>query len=109
MQKKSSRKLKVYSKQRSSDFKPVPELRLTGKWIEALGFQIGDAVEIISGEKSLTKLSKQLIMEIAEIKSRLSILEVLQHYGPRKVTSHFMILKSTRALQKMNMELKSSF
>jgi len=49
-----NRKLKVYSKHRSSDFKPVPEIRMTGKWIEALGFQIGDAVQIIPGEKSLT-------------------------------------------------------
>lgn len=56
-----SRKLKVYSKHRSNEIKPVPEIRLTGKWMEALGFQIGDAVQIrqrsdkfMPGEKSLT-------------------------------------------------------
>lgn len=49
-----NRKLKVYSKHRSNEVKPVPEIRLTGKWIEALGFRIGDAVQIISGEKTLT-------------------------------------------------------
>ena len=56
-----SRKLKVYSKHRNNEIKPVPEIRLTGKWIEALGFRIGDAVQIrqrsdkfIPGEKSLT-------------------------------------------------------
>lgn len=49
-----NRKLKVYSRHRSKEIKLVPEIRLTGKWIEALGFQIGDAVQIIPGEKSLT-------------------------------------------------------
>jgi len=54
MVEKNTRKLKVYSKHRNNEIRPVPEIRLTGKWIEALGFQIGDAVQIIPGEKSLT-------------------------------------------------------
>lgn len=61
MKEKSNCKLKVYSKHRSNEIKPVPEIRLTGKWMEALSFQVGDAFHIrkqadklIPGEKSLT-------------------------------------------------------
>jgi len=54
MPKQNTRKLKVYSKHRNNEINPVPEIRLTGKWMEAVGFQIGDAFQIITGEKSLT-------------------------------------------------------
>lgn len=40
------RKLKVYSSYRSRDKKAVPEIRLIGQWIEALGFEIGEPVKI---------------------------------------------------------------
>ena len=49
---KTSRKLKVFSKHWSNEIKPVPEIKLTDKWIEALGFQIGDAVQIAKGRTS---------------------------------------------------------
>ena len=45
------RQLKIYSHFRSSDDKQVPELRLAGRWIEELGFNIGDIVSITTREK----------------------------------------------------------
>lgn len=47
------RKLKVYSSYRSNDKKAVPEIRLIGQWIEALGFEIGDPVKITVGKQLL--------------------------------------------------------
>jgi hypothetical protein len=47
------RTLKVYSSFRSSDKKAVPEIRLIGQWIEALGFEIGTPVKITTREQLL--------------------------------------------------------
>ncbi len=49
----TSRKLKVYSSYRSGDKKAVPEIRLVGQWIEALGFEIGTPVKITTREQLL--------------------------------------------------------
>lgn len=49
----TSRKLKVYSSFRSGDKKAVPEIRLIGQWIEALGFEIGTPVKITTREQLL--------------------------------------------------------
>ena len=53
MAKQTSRQLKVYSSHRWSDNKTVPELRLTGLWIEQLGFKIGDKVNITTRDRLL--------------------------------------------------------
>ena len=42
MSKKESRQLKIYSINRSSDNKEVPQLKISGIRIEKLGFKIGD-------------------------------------------------------------------
>jgi hypothetical protein len=43
----AARKLKVYYSYRSrAGRQPVPEVRLTGQWLEKSGFQIGDRVEL---------------------------------------------------------------
>ena len=47
------RKLKVYGSFRSSDRKAVPEIRLIGQWIEALGFEIGTPVKVTVREQLL--------------------------------------------------------
>ncbi|MGJ5676865.1 MAG: SymE family type I addiction module toxin [Nostochopsis sp.] len=47
------RKLKVYSSYRSNDKKAVPEIRLIGQWIEALGFEIGAPVKVTVREQLL--------------------------------------------------------
>lgn len=68
-----TRSLKVHKKYR--DNKQVPELRLLGKWLETLGFCIGDRVQIttrerlliiepLKEEKTQTKPSYQEALEI---------------------------------------------
>lgn len=47
------RKLKIYSSYRSKDKRAVPEIRLIGQWIEALGFEIGSPVKITVREQLL--------------------------------------------------------
>lgn len=42
----AARKLKVYHSFRSSDKKPVPEVRLMGQWLEQSGFKIGEQVQV---------------------------------------------------------------
>lgn len=39
-----SRKLKIYQGN-GKDYAPVPEIRLKGKWLENLGFSIGDTIQ----------------------------------------------------------------
>jgi hypothetical protein len=51
MTEKEERYLRVCSKHRPTDYKAVPELRLTGKWFRELGFDIGDRVNITTREK----------------------------------------------------------
>lgn len=51
-----SRKLKIYRKHQSRDWKyvSVPEIRLEGKWLQKLGFDIGKEIEIKQQKKKLT-------------------------------------------------------
>jgi formylmethanofuran dehydrogenase subunit D len=50
MMQKMVRRLKVYGTHRSADNKEIPELRLTGIWVEQLGFKVGDQVSITTRE-----------------------------------------------------------
>lgn len=58
-----ARRLKVYGTHRSADNKEVPELRLTGIWVEQLGFKVGDLVNI-------TTRDRLLIIELVEGEAR---------------------------------------
>ena len=55
MKSPTTRQLKVYQQYRSlsSGTRIVPELRLTGLWIEQLGFKIGDKVNITTRDRLL--------------------------------------------------------
>lgn len=53
MTKKGARKLKISKLIRWSDYKKVPQLRISGMWMEQLGFKIGDRVQITTREKLL--------------------------------------------------------
>lgn len=59
MAKQASRQLKVYSLNRSTDNKEVPQLRISGMWVEQLGFKVGETVNI-------TTRDRLLIIELAE-------------------------------------------
>lgn len=52
----SFRVLKVYRKFqcRRWDHKAVPEIRLEGDWLQDLGFEIGDAIEVQQEKHQLT-------------------------------------------------------
>ena len=52
----SFRILKVYRKfqRRRWDHKAVPEIRLEGDWLKALGFEIGSAIEVRQEKHQLT-------------------------------------------------------
>ena len=54
------RKLKVYKKytRKSKSFMPNPEIRLTGKWIENLGFKCGNSITVRSIENGLILISE---------------------------------------------------
>ena len=51
-----SRKLKIYKKFQPRELKytPVPEIRLEGKWLKKLGFEIGKEIEIKQQKNKLT-------------------------------------------------------
>ena len=55
MKSPTTRQLKVYQQHRSlsSGTRIVPELRLTGVWIEQLGFKIGETVNITMRDRLL--------------------------------------------------------
>ena len=53
MSKKETRQLKIYSLNRSSDNKEVPQLRMSGIWIEKLGFKVGDTISITTRDRLL--------------------------------------------------------
>ena len=53
MAKQASRQLKVYGLNRSSDNKEVPQLRISGVWIEQLGFKVGERVNVITRDRLL--------------------------------------------------------
>ncbi|WP_408039319.1 SymE family type I addiction module toxin [Tenacibaculum amylolyticum] len=51
------RKLKIYKKHQSRDWSEyaiVPEIRLEGKWLKELGFEIGKEIEIKQQKNKLT-------------------------------------------------------
>ncbi|PCJ97585.1 MAG: hypothetical protein COA50_03855 [Flavobacteriaceae bacterium] len=50
------RTLKIAQKfrKRAWDTTPVPEIKLQGKWLAALGFRIGDEVVVTEEENKLT-------------------------------------------------------
>ncbi|QMU63496.1 MAG: type I addiction module toxin, SymE family [Flavobacteriaceae bacterium] len=51
------RKLKIYQKYQSrewSKYAVVPEIRLEGKWLRELGFEIGKEIEIDQQKNKLT-------------------------------------------------------
>ncbi|MET0637777.1 MAG: SymE family type I addiction module toxin [Chitinophagaceae bacterium] len=52
---KNPRKIMVYSKsvQRRYDSCVIPDIRLNGKWLEALGFTIGKSIEIFAEQKKM--------------------------------------------------------
>ena len=52
-----SRKLKIYQKHQPRDWNKyaiVPEIRLAGKWLKALGFEIGKGIEVKQQKNKLT-------------------------------------------------------
>lgn len=53
MAKQASRQLKVYGLNRSSDNKEVPQLRISGIWIEQLGFKVGETVNVTTRDRLL--------------------------------------------------------
>ena len=50
------RKLKIYKKfqLRERKYTPVPEIRLEGRWLKELGFEIGKNIEIKQQKNKLT-------------------------------------------------------
>lgn len=50
------RKLKIYQKHQPREWRyiTVPEIRLEGKWLEQLGFEIGKEIEIKQQKNKLT-------------------------------------------------------
>ena len=53
MTKQTCRQLKVYGLNRSSSNKAVPQLILSGLWVEELGFKIGETVNITTRDRLL--------------------------------------------------------
>jgi antitoxin component of MazEF toxin-antitoxin module len=53
MEKHTSRQLKIYALHRSCDHREVPELRLSGVWVEQLGFKVGQTVNVIVRDRLL--------------------------------------------------------
>ncbi|WP_299216662.1 SymE family type I addiction module toxin [uncultured Dokdonia sp.] len=53
---KTFRKLKIYQKFRSRtwDHTTVPEIRLEGKWLQALGFEEGKEINVKQQRNKLT-------------------------------------------------------
>ena len=47
MVKHTSKKLKISSLHRLADNKEVSQLRISGKWVEQLGFKIGERVNLL--------------------------------------------------------------
>ena len=52
----NARKLKIHTKYRTRkyDETEIPEIRLEGKWLEALGFKQGQTISIKQQKKKLT-------------------------------------------------------
>ncbi len=51
-----SRKLKIYQKYQPREWKyiPVPEIRLAGRWLKELGFEIGKDIDVKQQKNKLT-------------------------------------------------------
>jgi hypothetical protein len=49
---KKERKLKIYSSYKAN--KVLPELRISGLWLQEHGFNIGDLVQVTPGKEELT-------------------------------------------------------
>ncbi len=60
MTKQTSKQIKIYGLHRSSDNKEVPQLKISGVWLEQLGFKMGVTVNI-------TTRDRLLIIEPAEV------------------------------------------
>ena len=61
------RKLKIYQKHQPRDWNKyvaVPEIRLEGKWLRELGFEIGDQIEIKQQKNKLTIILTEKKTEI---------------------------------------------
>lgn len=69
MAKKQDRNLKILSYHR--DNKQVPELRLIGVWMEQLGFNIGERVNITTRERLLIIEPAEEVKEETDYKAAL--------------------------------------
>jgi len=49
---KKERKLKIYTSYKTN--KPLPELRISGLWLQQSGFNIGDLVQVTPGKEEIT-------------------------------------------------------
>lgn len=60
MSDKMIRKLKVYGHSRHN-YKDVPSILLKGQWLERLGYDCGDHIEVIcyNGEITIRRLEKE--------------------------------------------------
>ena len=61
MENKQIRKLKVYSQGQGNKWN-IPTIILKGEWLEKLGFECGDEIEISSGKNKLiiTKINDKI-------------------------------------------------
>lgn len=48
-----SRKLKVYGAT-SKSYQTVPQIRFEGQWLKALGFSVGDSIQVDCEENKIT-------------------------------------------------------
>ena len=53
MTKQTSRQFKVYKLHRAPGNKEVPQLKISGAWIEQLGFKIGQIVNVTTRDRLL--------------------------------------------------------
>ncbi len=60
---KKNRPMKVYETS-GADYKRIPQIRLQGKWLQELGFEIGEAVNVeCEGGKLIITLRDEIIVE----------------------------------------------
>ena len=74
MARQDTRQLKIYSQYR--DKGEVPQLRLSGKWMERLGFRVGDQVSITTRDQLL--IIESLQVSEPEVDYRAALDEVKQ-------------------------------
>ena len=70
MMENTSRKLKVYS----TLGKPAPKICLQGKWVEEVGFSIGDYIEVVIDDNRviITKITEPKKLPTASMKTTVS-------------------------------------